>query len=69
MDDEYDDGVASELYAHVVRDHGWEARPSLFEQRLADLHRLEHTEAILGMVAVEHRHGPGVTEDWFKRPA
>jgi hypothetical protein len=46
----------SELYEHLVNDHGWERRPHLVDQRMHDLHRLEHTEADLGLVSVAHNH-------------
>jgi len=51
---------ASKLYEHLVNDHGWEARPYLVSQRLHDLHRLEHTEADLGLVSLEHDHETSV---------
>jgi hypothetical protein len=50
----------SKLYEHLVNDHGWEARPYLINQRLHDLHRLEHTEAGLGLVSLEHDHETSV---------
>jgi hypothetical protein len=46
----------SKLYDHLVKEHGWERRPYLLGQRLHDLHRLEHTEAELGMVRLVHEH-------------
>jgi hypothetical protein len=48
------DGTA--LYHHLVDDHSWENRPYLVNQRLHDLHRLEHTEANLGLVRLMHNH-------------
>jgi hypothetical protein len=47
---------AAVLYDHMVNDHGWENRPYLVNQRLPDLHRLEHTEADLGLVSLTHSH-------------
>jgi hypothetical protein len=47
---------AAALYRHLVNDHGWEHRPYLVNQRLPDLHRLEHTEADLGLVHLTHHH-------------
>jgi hypothetical protein len=46
----------AELYAHLVNDHGWPARPYLIDQRLHDRHRLEHKETGLGQVSVAHAH-------------
>lgn len=50
----------SKLYEHLANDHGWERRPYLLSQRLHDLHRLEHTEAELGMVKLAHEHPPPI---------
>ena len=47
---------SSDLYEHLVNDHGWERRPYLINHRLHDLHRLEHTEADLGLLSVGHSH-------------
>lgn len=63
----------SELYEHLVTEHGWEPRPYLINQRLHDLHRLEHTEAELGLVSLTHDHdntlAPVVPLPWVDRGA